>query len=63
MLAGAAPDTIESRRIALPALFSHAVRHERIPDDPVRQAEKHGTSIKRVDERNLPTQGEIELGS
>ncbi|MFI9257920.1 phage integrase central domain-containing protein [Streptomyces sioyaensis] len=37
---GAMPNTIDSRRIALSGMFSHAVRHKRIRENPVKQAEK-----------------------
>ncbi|MCN9240731.1 site-specific integrase [Streptomyces sp. RY43-2] len=56
---GAALNTIESRHIALSALFSHAVRHRRIPGNPVAQAEKLENPVIPVDDRNLPSFEEI----
>lgn len=56
---GAAPGTVQSRRIVLSGLFSHAVRHRRIPFSPVREAGKPVGAVPRVDERNLPTFEEI----
>ena len=43
----------------LSGLFSHAVRHRRIPVNPVREAEKLDSPVLRVDERRLPTLEEI----
>ncbi|MFI2188581.1 hypothetical protein [Streptomyces sioyaensis] len=37
---GAAPNTIDSRRMALSGKFPHAVRHKRIRENPVKLAEK-----------------------
>ncbi|MGW4991667.1 tyrosine-type recombinase/integrase [Streptomyces mirabilis] len=56
---GAALNTIESRHIVLSALFSHAVRHRRIPGNPVALAEKLNNPVIPVDDRNLPSFEEI----
>ncbi|WP_107450964.1 tyrosine-type recombinase/integrase [Streptomyces sp. RTd22] len=57
---GAKPNTVESRSIALSALFSHAVRHKRISGNPVKEAEKLENKVIPVDERNLPSLEEIQ---
>ena len=57
--AGAALSTVQSRRIVLSGLFSHAVRHRRISVNPVREAEKLDSPVLRVDERTLPSFEEI----
>ncbi|MGK5501140.1 tyrosine-type recombinase/integrase [Streptomyces sp. URMC 125] len=57
--AGTALSTIQSRHIVLSGLFSHAVRHRRIPANPVREAEKLDSPVLRVDERSLPSLEEI----
>ncbi|MFE3071104.1 hypothetical protein [Streptomyces sp. NPDC059247] len=56
---GATLNTIESRHIALSALFSHAVRHRRIPVNPMTQAEKLENPVIPVDGRKLPGFDEI----
>ncbi|MFD5205733.1 tyrosine-type recombinase/integrase [Streptomyces anulatus] len=56
---GAALNTIESRHIVLSALFSHAVRHRRIQDNPVARAKKLDNPVIPVDDRNLPSFEEI----
>ncbi|MFD4996848.1 tyrosine-type recombinase/integrase [Streptomyces buecherae] len=56
---GAALNTIESRRIALSGMFSHAVRHKRISNSPVVEAEKLDNPIVPVDEKALPSFDEI----
>ncbi|MFG2136600.1 site-specific integrase [Streptomyces sp. NPDC048650] len=56
---GAAANTIDSRRIALSGMFSHAVRHKRIRDNPVKLAEKPDNPIMQVDERALPSYEEV----
>jgi integrase len=58
---GASPNTIEARRIPLSGVFSHAVRHRRIRENPVKHAEKVTTPAKSVDERALPDLKEISL--
>ncbi|MYT17997.1 hypothetical protein YWIDRAFT_07649 [Streptomyces sp. SceaMP-e96] len=50
---GAMPNTTNSRRVALPGMFSHAVRHKRIRENPVKPAEKPANPIMQVDERAL----------
>ncbi|WP_156178519.1 tyrosine-type recombinase/integrase [Saccharothrix sp. ST-888] len=57
--AGAAPNTIETRHIAVSGLFSHAVRHKRTIKSPVQQAERPHSPVIRVDERSLPEYEEI----
>ena len=57
---GAKPNTVESRSIALSALFSHVVRHKRISSNPVKEAEKLENKVIPVDERNLPSLEEIQ---
>ncbi|GAA2587113.1 site-specific integrase [Streptomyces tubercidicus] len=56
---GAMPNTIDSRRIALSGILSHAVRHKRIRENPAKQAEKPANPIMQVDERALPSFDEI----
>ncbi|WEB43734.1 hypothetical protein MOV08_33635 [Streptomyces yunnanensis] len=58
--AGAKPNTIEARSIALSSLFSHAVRHKRIANNPVQEAEKPANLVVPVDERGLPGLEEIQ---
>ena len=57
--AGTALNTIESRRIALSGMFSHAVRHKRIYENPVKLAETPENPSMRIDERSLPSFKEI----
>ena len=57
---GAKPNTVESRSIALSALFSHTVRHKRISSNPVKEAEKLENKVIPVDERHLPSLEEIQ---
>ncbi|POX37854.1 hypothetical protein C3486_26245 [Streptomyces sp. Ru73] len=56
---GAALNTVEARRIPLSGMFSHAVRHKRIPSNPVKEAKKLDNPILPVDERALPGPDEI----
>ncbi|WP_326622098.1 hypothetical protein OG863_33285 [Streptomyces decoyicus] len=56
---GAMPNTMDSRRIALSGMFSHVVRHKRIRENPVKQAEQPANPIMQVDERALPSFDEI----
>ncbi|MCT2588506.1 hypothetical protein LHJ74_00855 [Streptomyces sp. N2-109] len=52
---GAAANTIESRRIALSSAFTQAVRHKRIPANPVQEAQAPAHHVAPVDERRQPT--------
>jgi integrase len=56
---GAALNTIESRRIALSAAFTYALRHKRITVNPVKEAKAPEHHIVPVDERALPSLDEI----
>lgn len=56
---GAALNTIESRRIPLSGMFSHAVRHRRIPYNPVRGTRRLESPVTPVDERSLPSVEEV----
>ncbi len=56
---GAALNTVESRRIALSAAFTYAVRHRRISINPVKEAQAPEHHIVPVDERALPSLDEI----
>ncbi|WKX74538.1 tyrosine-type recombinase/integrase [Streptomyces sp. XD-27] len=56
---GASLNTIESRRVALSGMFSHAVRHKRIANSPVSEAEKLDNPVIPVDEKTLPSTDEI----
>lgn len=55
----AAPNTIESRHIAMSALFSHAVRHKKIAHNPVAEARTPDNPVIPIDERTLPDFEEI----
>lgn len=56
---GAALNTIESRHIAMSAMFSHAARHKRIRSNPVAAADKLENPVIPVDDRALPSFEEI----
>ncbi|AJC53028.1 hypothetical protein [Streptomyces sp. 769] len=58
--AGAKPNTIEARGIALSSLLSHAVRRKCIANNPVQEAEKPAGPVVPVDERSLPRLEEIQ---